>query len=216
MSSTKLQTIKGPGRFISFEGIEGAGKTTQIEKLKDYLEQLGYEVMVYREPGGTVFGEHLRTAILESKSELAPMAQAYLFASSRAQLIQEKILPALQDKNTVIIADRFIDSSISYQGFGARLGAKTIIDIHQYEPLCYMPHRTYYLSISVEKSLERMQIRGEEQDYFESKSIDYYEQIKLGLDYCAKEFPKRVKLISGNASTETVFNEIINDLKKVL
>jgi hypothetical protein len=102
--------------FLSFEGIEGAGKSTQIIKVKEYLEQNHFRVLILREPGGTPFGEKLRQAILETKNEITPLAEAHLFAASRAQLLTEVILKELAEPNTVVICDRYIDSSLVYQG----------------------------------------------------------------------------------------------------
>ena len=121
-----------PGSFfLSFEGIEGAGKSTQITRLKKYLEEeKKYRVLILREPGGTPFGEKLRQAILENKTEISPLAEAHLFASSRSQLLTEVILKELSIPNTVIICDRYIDSSIVYQGHARGLGVAEVLEIH--------------------------------------------------------------------------------------
>lgn len=100
--------------LLSFEGIEGSGKSTQIKKLSEYLSSQGKKVYCFREPGGTTFGEKLRSAILNSETSIDPIAEAHLFASARAQLLAQEILPKLKQDNTVIILDRYIDSSIAY------------------------------------------------------------------------------------------------------
>ena len=125
--------------FISFEGIEGAGKTTQAKRLQAYLSSLNKQVTLFREPGGTKFGEGLRQSILQCQEPLAAVAEAYLFASSRAQLLHQEILPQLQRPNQVVLLDRYYDSSVAYQGFGRNLGPETIAQIHQRPPLHYMP-----------------------------------------------------------------------------
>ena len=137
--------------MISFEGIEGSGKSTQIKLLKAYFEDKKYPVLLVREPGGTDFGEKLREAILHSQNEIAPLAEAHLFASSRAQLLTQKILPHLEQKNAVVLIDRYLDSSIAYQAMARGLGLQTILDLHSHAPLNTLPNMTFYLDISVEE-----------------------------------------------------------------
>ncbi len=131
--------------LISFEGIEGSGKSSQIQAFTDYLESQGMTVSHFREPGGTDFGEKLRSAILDSKTSINKLAEAHLFASSRAQLLSEKVIPLLDKPNQIVILDRFIDSSIAYQGHARDLGVEIVLDIHKYYPLNLTPHKTFYL-----------------------------------------------------------------------
>ena len=200
--------------FLSFEGLEGAGKTTQAQKIQDYLISLGKEVSVFREPGGTAFGEALRDSILHRKSPLAPIAEAYLFASSRAQLLDEEILPRLSSPNQVVMVDRYYDSSIAYQGFGRELGPKTIALIHRFSPLHYMPHLTFYLDISCELSFSRMEEEGKVRDYFESQNILFFQRISSGFNWCVEHYSHRVKRIQGNRPLDAVTGDIIELLKK--
>lgn len=194
--------------FISFEGIEGSGKTTQINFIKDYFESQGYEVLCLREPGGTDFGEILRDAILQSKEQLAPIAEAYLFASSRAQLLKEKVIPFLERPKTVVIVDRFIDSSIAYQGVARELGMQTILDIHTHSPLDLRPTLTFYLEIDLQTSFERQSSRGNEKDYFESEKAQFYEKLIKGYELCYKSFPERVIKIDGKQDQKTISEQI--------
>ena len=114
--------------LISFEGIDGCGKTTQIQALKDYLENLGYNVLCLREPGGTKFGEKLREAILDSTSKILPISEAYLFASSRAQLLNDLVVPFITaSRKNICILDRFIHSSAAYQGFARKPGYRQFL-----------------------------------------------------------------------------------------
>ena len=129
--------------LISFEGIEGSGKSTQIKKFTEYLKSKNQDVHYFREPGGTKFGEKLREAILDSDSPIHPLAEANLFAASRAQLLSEKVIPLLEKENQIIILDRFIDSSIAYQGIARNLGIDTILDLHKRYPLNLTPHCTF-------------------------------------------------------------------------
>lgn len=202
-------------KFLSFEGIEGSGKSTQIQLLKKELEKLGKTVHILREPGGTTFGENLRSAILESKNALHPQAEAYLFASSRAQLLFEKILPILNLTDQVVILDRYIDSSIAYQGMARGLGARNILETHLKAPLNILPHKTIYLSIDLETSLERQAIRGNEKDYFEKEQTDFYQKLIDGFNLSATVFPNRIITIDGSADLGTISAKILNSLKSI-
>lgn len=202
--------------FISFEGIEGSGKTTQIKELTSYLESKNFRVTSLREPGGTKFGEKLREAILQSDEQLHPLSEALLFASSRAQLLNQTILPMLKEDNTVIILDRYIDSSIAYQGFARELGMDTILDIHSHSPLNNLPDLTLYLKIDLHTSMQRQDARGNEKDYFEKQDKSFYESLIQGYDSCLERFPKRVKLIDAKQSQQKVTASIIKTVDTYL
>lgn len=192
-----------PGSFfLSFEGIEGAGKSTQIIKLKKFLEDKNFRVLVLREPGGTPFGEKMRQAILETKTEITPLAEAHLFASSRAQLLSEVILKELATPNTVIICDRYIDSSLVYQGHSRGLGVAEVLSIHNAFPLNLVPHLTFYLRIGVETSEKRQKMRNAPKDYFESKGVDFYKKLVVGYDLIAELFPHRVLKLNAEVSLD--------------
>jgi len=213
----KFRTPAFPGSFfLSFEGIEGAGKSTQIAKLKEYLESKNFRVLILREPGGTSFGEKLRQAILEMKSEITPLAEAHLFASSRAQLLTEVTLKELNVPNTIIIYDRFIDSSIAYQGHARGLGVKTILDIHNIFPLNLVPHISFYLRIDIDTSMARQKIRNAPKDYFESKGPDFYQKLIVGYDLALELFPERIKKIEANRSFDEVHSEIIKTIDQLI
>lgn len=196
--------------FISFEGIEGAGKTSHMAKLKNDLEAKGFKVLLIREPGGTPFGEKLREAILSSSEKLEAIAEAYLFASSRAQLLKEVILPHLSKDRHIIICDRYIDSSIAYQGVGRNLGIENILSIHNHFPLTVLPDMTLYIKISVTTSMNRQQNRGGKKDYFESETIDFYNRLVKGYDMAEKFFPDRISIIDGENDMESVYQDIKN------
>ncbi len=202
--------------FISFEGIEGAGKSTVIKKVEDFLKSHGYRLVMVREPGGTVFGENLRKSILESKTPIHPVAEAMLFASSRAQLLSEIILKELQTPKTVVLCDRFIDSSLAYQGMARGLGIETILNIHKPFPLSSVPHRTYYISISLETSMERQRKRNSEKDYFESEKEEFYKKLISGYNQASKLFPERISVINGEVNEEEVANNVLKDLEELI
>ena len=200
-----------PGSFfISFEGIEGAGKSTQILRTQRYLESRGLRVLTLREPGGTTFGEKLRRAILDSPQEIHPLAEMHLFASSRTQLLSEVTLPELLVPKTVIIYDRYLDSTLAYQGFGAKLETSAILRTHQYFPLNLMPHLTFYLKIDLKTSILRQNQRNLPRDYFESRGEDFYKRVLAGYETACTLFPERISVIEdeGNMSEETIFDRI--------
>ncbi len=198
-----------PGSFfISFEGIEGAGKSTQIIKLKEYLEKQNFRVIVLREPGGTPFGEKLRKAILDNSAEITPLAEAHLFASSRAQLLTEVTLKELATPNTIVIYDRYLDSSIAYQGHARGLGVGEILEIHNIFPLNLVPHLTFYLRIESDTSEKRQKMRNAPKDYFESKGHEFYKKLVVGYDLSLELFPQRIVKINAERSLDDIQFEI--------
>jgi len=213
----KFQTFKALNSyFLTFEGIEGAGKSTHIKALKNHLESVGYRVIILREPGGTKFGEKLREAILQSETPLHPLAEAHLFASSRAQLLFEVTLKELEIPKTIVIYDRYIDSSFAYQGHGCNLGIDTIIDIHSHYPLNILPNLTLYIEISLETSLYRQRIRDNQKDYFESQDTSFYQKLIEGYKKAIEYFPERIQIINGEKDVEGVFEEILSTVNKLI
>jgi dTMP kinase len=207
-----LQTFRAPGfpgsYFISLEGIEGSGKSTQIVRIKDYLEEKNFRVIVLREPGGTPFGEKLRQAILSSNVDLDPVAEAHLFASSRAQLLSEVTLKELNVPGTIVIYDRYLDSSLAYQGVARNMGVESVLQIHNQFPLNLTPHLTLYLKISLEKSIERQKQRNLPKDYFESRDDSFHQKLIEGYDMATEMFPNRIVALNGELDTDGVFKLI--------
>lgn len=198
-----------PGSFlISFEGIEGAGKSSQIIQLKNFLEKKNFRVIILREPGGTSFGEKLRQAILENKNDIHPLAEAHLFASSRAQLMTEVTMKELAVPNTVVIYDRYLDSSLAYQGHARGLGVAEVLEIHNLFPLNLVPHLTFYLHIDVDTSMERQKIRNSTKDYFESKGEEFYKKLIIGYDLALELFPHRIKKLDAKRTVEAISADI--------
>lgn len=216
MKSDQLTLFSSPPRshpddgiFISFEGIEGAGKSTQIHLFQSFLENAGYQVLLLREPGGTPTGEALRDIILnQTQGTLSPLTEAFIFAASRTELLNKKILPTLKKKKTVVIVDRYLDSSLSYQGAGRQLGIETILKIHQQAPLTTLPHKTFFLHITEETSYERQKQRGDQPDYFEKESQAFYQRIRKGFEQLISLFPQRIVKINAEKSPEKVHEKI--------
>ncbi len=215
MSDTLFKNFRPLENFITFEGIEGSGKSTQIQLFKEFLEGQGKTVHHYREPGSTALGDKLRAAMLESKEPINAEAQAHIFAASRAQLMSQKVLPALKDKNVIVLIDRYIDSSIAYQGYAGELGAKRVIQLHQSEPLNYLPTLTFYLAIDYETSLSRQNIRGEHRDYFESQKKDFYLKLIDGYDRIRQDQAQRYCFIDASKSVDEIQNQMQNHWSKL-
>lgn len=204
-----FRTPAFPGSyFLSFEGIEGAGKSSQIVKVKEYLESLNFRVIVLREPGGTSFGEKLRQAILNSTGKIHPVAELHLFASSRAQLLHEVTLKELEVPNTVVIYDRYIDSTLAYQGKARGLGFEKVLTSHACFPLTLVPHLTFYLKIPAEMSHDRQKIRNAPKDYFERQGDEFYQALVSGYEAAAELFPNRILTIDGATNIDKVFTDI--------
>lgn len=196
--------------FLSFEGVDGCGKSTQLPLVAQFFQQNHKTVHCLREPGGTSFGEQLRTAILGSSAPLHPLAEAHLFAAARAQLLHEKILPLLSLPHQIVLLDRYIDSSLVYQGIGRQLGVETIWHLHQHFPLNIVPHLTFYLEISAPLALGRRCQRpgASGPDYYEQQDADFFLRLIAGYQSLATQDPGRIKKIDGEGSIAQVFDRI--------
>ena len=202
--------------LISFEGIDGCGKSTQIELLKTYLDKNDYNVLCLREPGGTKFGEKLRQAILESTEKLSPSAEAFLFASSRAQLLEELVLPFIsKSRRNICILDRYIHSSLAYQGFARSLGTEKIINIHNTYPLNVIPNITFYLDITVKTSTKRQENRNQKKDYFEKEKLKFFEKLIDGYNASENLIPNKFKKINGELDKSEIHKRIVQDFENM-
>lgn len=211
------RTPETPGSFfLSLEGIEGSGKSTQIKEIENFVKAKGLRVVTLREPGGTTFGEKLREAILNSEVPLHPLAECHLFLASRAQLLKEQILPFLLVPGSVVILDRYIDSTLAYQGKARKLGYETVLTLHQHDPLNLLPHRTYFLDISLETSMERQRARGNAKDYFESQKAEFYQNLVDGYRDLSGIFSERIMKIDAEKTVPEVTRLIIQDLEKFI
>jgi dTMP kinase len=210
------QPVTPGSLFLSLEGIEGSGKTTQIREIEALVQQKGLRVITLREPGGTAFGEKLREAILSSATPLHPLAECHLFLASRAQLLKEKVLPFLLTPGSVVILDRYIDSTLAYQGKARKLGYQTVLTLHQFDPLNLLPHRTYFLDIELETSLERQKIRGNDKDYFESQKQEFYQNLVDGYRELSELFSDRILKLNAEKSISEVTALILNDLERLI
>lgn len=202
------------GKFITIEGLEGAGKSTQIKHICAYLENKGVEFLTTREPGGSDLGEKIRQLLLKDKSlQISPMTELLLMFSARSEHICKVIKPALE-KGKWVISDRFTDSSFAYQG-GGRLIAKA--DIKKLEELvqkdCH-PDITFFLDVDVETGMRRLENRVEK-DKIEQERDDFFIRARDVFIQRAKDEPKRIKIIDASQNIKTVETEIIKHLAKL-
>lgn len=202
--------------LISFEGIECSGKSTQIKLFRNYLESIGKKVFLFREPGTTSLGEKVRHILLEDQQEsLGPTAELFLFLAARAHLIETEIRPKLKEENTIIILDRFIDSSIAYQGAGKGLGIKEVLELHKKMPgLNTMPDLTFYLQLSKEESAKRMSTRDEKKDKMEKLDQTFFSKVFNAYEEISKS-EERIKIIDASPSKEKVHQQIVEIFKKL-
>ena len=193
------------GYFITFEGGDGSGKSTQIDILKDRLEKSGYDVILTREPGGTQISERVRDIILDKdNTEMDSMTEALLYAAARAQLVRQVIEPALNDK-MIVICDRFVDSSIAYQAYGRGLGDSVGI-INSFAVGNCIPDVTFFLK--VDPSVGSSRISEREQDRIEQESDEFHRKVYNGYIELEKKFPERIIGIDACRSIEEIAAEI--------
>ena len=198
-----------PGFFITFEGSEGCGKSTQISLLADQFRQVGREPLLIREPGGTPAGELIRHLLQHAPEgeNLVPEAELLLFAASRAQLVREKILPALE-AGRIVISDRFFDSTTVYQGVARRIPAEETARINAFAVGDCLPDVTFVLDLDRETSLARMRAGKRELDRIERESEEFFAAVRTGYLDLAKKNPARVVLLDASRSVETLSTEI--------
>ena len=198
--------------FISFEGIEGSGKSTQIQLLKEFLNQKGLNPVVIREPGGTQIGEKVRDIFLTKTNEyFDPLTEVLLLYSSRKQLDTNVIKPALR-AGKIVIADRFADATIAYQAYGKSVSKDFIAQLHSDLEISN-PDLTFFIDISPE--LSKARISDRESDRMESESIEFFSKVRSGYQACAKD-SGRVITIEGTDSIEDIFVEIKEAVAKKL
>jgi dTMP kinase len=200
------------GKFITFEGLDGVGKSTQLENLAGWLRERGLDVITTREPGGTVLGQNLRSVLLSSRTAgLSPLAEMALMFAARAQHIDEQILPALQ-RGQWVLCDRFTDSSEAYQGFGRQLGSDAVLTLHKI--LCHdlKPDLTILMVSDLDHNLSRARKRNREQakltaddeNRFEKENRVFHQRVLDGFLNIAKREPERVIEIDARASMTAV------------
>ena len=197
-------------KIFSFEGIEGVGKSTQINLLKDYLETNGYSTEILREPGSTITGESIRSILLDSKENLSSESELLLMFAARAQLISEKVNNSNSD---IILFDRFYDASLAYQGFGRNLPIDFIQSLITFIN-CPEPRLTFLLDISVQDAFERKV--NDVKDRIESSGNEFFQKVREGYLKIAKNNQNRIKVIDATQSIDDINKSIIDHVEPLL
>jgi len=201
------------GLFITFEGPDGSGKTTQIERLKAFLKEKGHDAVLTREPGGTAIGEKLREIVLDkNNTEMDYMTEALIYAAARAQHVAQVIRPALEAGRTVI-CDRFMDSSIVYQGYGRNLGDCVRI-INEYAVRGCLPDITFLLK--VDPAVGKRRIRADQQDRLELEELEYHKAVFRAYEELEKQYPQRIIGINAERSIDEISAEIQEHIIRLL
>ncbi|PRX38542.1 dTMP kinase [Planifilum fimeticola] len=204
------------GCLITLEGPEGGGKSTQIALLRDFLERAGVPCTVVREPGGTAIGDRVREILLDPRAaDMTVRTEILLYAASRAQLVEQVILPALC-RGEVVLCDRFVDSSLAYQGFGAPWDREEIRLVNRVATGGLRPHRTYLLDVPVEESIRRLQSRGRGIDRIERKGKKFHERVRQGFLRLAQAEPDRFLVVDASRPADEVFHLLRRDLEKLI
>jgi len=198
--------------FITFEGQEGAGKSTQIKLLYDYLLAEGANVILTREPGGTEIAEKIRHILKDTdNAAMSNKAEALLYIAARAQLADEVILPHLASGG-VVLSDRFTDSTIAYQGFGNGLNIDELISMSNFAGESLVPDITFLLTIDVKAGLARKLTQGAP-DRIEQKDLSYHMAVKKGYEFLLRMYPQRILAIDGELQQDEIHEIIINHIK---
>lgn len=205
---------KPAGRLVSFEGSEGAGKSTQIARLAAQFQQAGREVLTTREPGGTEIGEQIRNLLVHNSKgeEMCAETELLLFAAARAQLVREVIAPALL-RGAIVISDRFLDSSTVYQGIGRNLAADPVSQINRFAVGNVMPDLTVVLDVPEEVSLARLKRRASGlPDRMERQNVEFYRKVREGYLVLARGLPERFVLLDGTQPEDAIERRIRAEL----
>lgn len=196
------------GLFITFEGADGSGKTTQLNNIKTFLEEKGFDVVVTREPGSLELGQKIRNILLHYDGVVADRCEIFLFLADRAQHVETFIKPAIEE-GKIVLCDRHTDSTIAYQGYGREQDVELLKNLNEIAVNGLKPDLTMLFDVSTETAQERV---GSEKDRMEAAGIEFHRKVRQGYLELYKENPDRIKLINANNSIETVFE----DAKKII
>ena len=204
------------GKFITFEGPEGSGKTSVIIGVEEFLNNEGYSILTTREPGGNKIAESIRNIILDNdNTEMDAHAEALLFAASRSQHFNEIIIPALQD-NKILLCDRFIDSSLAYQGHARGLGIDKVYDINKFAIGDLLPDLTLFIDVPPKVGLKRVFSNTRKVDRLDLETLEFHEKVYEGYMIIAKKYENRFKIVDGTQPVEEVIKDAIKIIKNIL
>lgn len=195
------------GWFITFEGCDGCGKSTQLTKLKQYLEDKGADFIFTREPGGGRISEGIREILLNGKNaEMSDECEALLYAASRAQHIRDRVAPALEE-GKVVVCDRYVDSSFAYQAYARGLGMEFVSKINAFALESYLPDLTFFIDLSPEEAFQRKH-GADENDRMEQAGLAFHKKVYEGYLAVAKAYPERIVVLNGRQSIEDVAENV--------
>ncbi len=198
------------GLFITFEGADGCGKTTQMSLLAEHLEKQGYDVVLTREPGGKGLGEKVREILLNYDGEVSDRCESFLFLADRAQNIDIIVNPAVE-AGKIVLCDRHTDSTVAYQGYGRGLDLNRINQLNNIATNGRKPDLTFVFDIDTETSMKRV---GKEKDRMESAGLEFHNRVREGYLKIAEHEPDRIKIIDASKSIEEIHKEVVNQLAK--
>lgn len=206
------------GYFITFEGPDGAGKTTVLEKLIEKIkEQVTCEILVTREPGGSKIAEAIREIILDPENtEMDDRTEALLYAAARSQHMAEVVFPTLE-AGKLVFSDRFVDSSLAYQGMGRNLGIDKVAEINQFATDGLNPDLTLFLDIKPEDGLARIaKVRPDKEDRLEKEKLSFHKKVYTGYQEIVKKYPERIKVVDASQDVDYVVADCLTILKQQL
>ena len=205
--------------FITFEGIDGSGKSTQIQLLKDMLEKRNHVVTLLREPGGNILSEQIRQLLLDSKEQVDPRCELLLFTAARAQLVSSVIRPALE-AGYIVICDRYIDSSVAYQGYGRGLSIESIESINDFATAGLVPDITFIFDLSVDDAAKRAGFRSNDNqtkaDRMERSGDAFFERTKQGYLEIAKKSDRNIFIINANDAMNDMREQVASIVERYL
>lgn len=194
------------GVLISFEGVDGSGKSTQARMLYDYFKKHNYDVLFIREPGGTQVSEAIRAILLDNAhAKMSARAELLLFLAARAELVDEVIVPALK-QGRIVITDRFSDSTLAYQVDGRKLPRRVVTETNSFAAARVKPNLTFIVDLEIAKAHSRL---TEKKDRMESSTREFHKRVRRGFLKIAKAEPRRVKVVDGKKAPDAIFQEIL-------
>lgn len=206
-------------RLITFEGIDGSGKSTQAALLRDHLQEQGCDPLLVRDPGGTALSEHVRQLVLTAEQDVAPMAELMLFCAARAQLVDRQIRPALHE-GRIVLCDRFYDSTTAYQGGGRGVaGTEWLNDLHRRVTGGLVPDRTYWVALDPQAASERRAAHGgsaQGDDRMEAAGDRFRMRVAAAYARLAEQHPDRILRLDGSCSAEAIHARICEDIERLL
>lgn len=201
------------GKFISMEGCEGVGKTTQTNKLKKYLEENGYDILFIREPGGTKISEEIRKILLcKDSANMDPIVETTLYMAARKQLIEEKIIPALKE-GKIVLCDRFFDSTFAYQAIARNIGQEKILEMHKIICDNVFPDITIFLDLNPQDAFKRKG-GADKNDRMEQQGLEFHNQVYNGYKIAKQLFKNRIYEVDSKGKEEEIFENILKILRE--